>query len=80
MRLFLRFSSLISSSVKVLNMPSEFRFRGEWTDFVVESNLEVILCTLMEYFAKNVHVRTVGLLYSSAAIDAFCLVYIHQII
>ncbi|VDO96544.1 unnamed protein product [Heligmosomoides polygyrus] len=45
----------------VLNMPSEFRFRGEWTDFVVESNLEVILCTLMEYFAKNVHVRTAGL-------------------
>ncbi|KAK6031856.1 hypothetical protein OSTOST_01978, partial [Ostertagia ostertagi] len=45
----------------VLNMPREFRFRGECADFVVESNLEVILYTLIDYFSMNVHERSAGL-------------------
>ncbi|WKY16517.1 hypothetical protein Q1695_001291 [Nippostrongylus brasiliensis] len=45
----------------VLNMPHEYRFRGECADFVVESNLEVILSLLMEYFMRDVQGRSAGL-------------------
>ncbi|VDL71212.1 unnamed protein product [Nippostrongylus brasiliensis] len=45
----------------VLNMPHEYRFRGECADFVVESNLEVILSLLMEYFMRDVQGRSEGL-------------------
>ncbi|KAK5967738.1 hypothetical protein GCK32_010291 [Trichostrongylus colubriformis] len=42
----------------VLNMPREFRFRGECADFVVESNLEMILYSLIDYFSMDVHGRS----------------------
>ncbi|KAJ1370700.1 hypothetical protein KIN20_032490 [Parelaphostrongylus tenuis] len=48
----------------VLNMPPEFRFRGECADFVVESNLEVILNVLMDYFSMNVQQRSNGLCFT----------------
>ncbi|XGW32416.1 hypothetical protein V3C99_017174 [Haemonchus contortus] len=45
----------------VLNMPREFRFRGECPDFVVEANLEVILYSLTDYFSRDVLGRSAGL-------------------
>ncbi|KJH43862.1 hypothetical protein DICVIV_10124 [Dictyocaulus viviparus] len=58
--------------LKVLNMPPGFRFRGECPDFVVESNLEVIIDLIMDYFTFDVHKRSAGLCYTvNALLKAF---------
>ncbi|KAE9418072.1 hypothetical protein Angca_007749, partial [Angiostrongylus cantonensis] len=54
----------MNSLPAVLNMPEQFRFRGECADFVVESNLEVILSLLVDYFSMDVQQRSAGLCFT----------------
>ncbi|VDK46859.1 unnamed protein product, partial [Cylicostephanus goldi] len=44
----------------VLNMPSDYRFRGECPDIVIESNLEAVLSELTEYYTADVLKRSAG--------------------
>ncbi|ETN87260.1 hypothetical protein NECAME_00119, partial [Necator americanus] len=52
----------------VLNMPNEYRFRGESPDFVVESNLEEILSELSDYLTTNVLKRSAGFCFTLEAL------------